>query len=133
MPRGTRPSKRRGRRPRESERAAAIPIDVAERGDEYVLTADVPGLRKQDIDVRVRKNRVQIVVDPAERDDGETEGERAENRGPFARRARRRGPVSRTVELPRWVDEERTNAEYQNGSLKVTLPKRRRGRSVEIR
>jgi len=113
----------RKRRPSDTRPAPSIDVDVLDRGGEYVLSADLPGLRKQDIDVRVRNRRVQIVVDP----DGDSE-----TGGAFAREARERGPLSRVISLPDRVDERRTDAEYLQGRLRVTLQKRRRGRSIEV-
>lgn len=126
MTRRDNPSKRRQRPRRPAREPEAIPVDVADDADEFVVTASLPGIRKQDIDLRVRKNRVQILADP----EGEAGDERVE--GPFARRARKRGPISRTIRLPRWVNEDRTSAEYADGGLRVTLPKRKRRHAVEV-
>ncbi|UPW00265.1 Hsp20/alpha crystallin family protein [Halorussus gelatinilyticus] len=116
-------NRRRRHRPTDSRPEPEIAVDVAERSDEFVVTADLPGVRKQDIDVTVRKNRVQILAEP--QDD-------PENAGTFAGRARERGQVSRSIRLPERVDEKRTNAEYLNGRLRITLPKRERRRSVDV-
>jgi HSP20 family protein len=121
-------SNRRRRRPTDARATdarqdPAIAVDVAERGDEFVVTADLPGVRKQDIDVQVRKNRVQILAEPE--DD-------PENAGAFGARAREEGRVSRTIRLPEEVNEKRTTAEYLNGRLRVTLPKRERRQSVDV-
>ncbi|MFC7080206.1 Hsp20/alpha crystallin family protein [Halorussus caseinilyticus] len=113
----------RKRRPSDTRPRPTIDVDVADRGDDYVVTADLPGIRKQDVDVRVKKSRVQILVDP--------EGE-SETGGAFARRAREHGPITRIVRLPERVDEKRTDAEYLNGQLRITLRKRQRRRSVEV-
>ena len=111
------------RRPRDTRPKPQIPVDVADRHGEYVVTADLPGIRKQDIDLRARKNRVQIVV--------ETDNE--EQAGNFARRAGKHGPISRTIRLPERVNEKRIDAEYLNGQLRITLPKYERHRSIEVK
>ncbi|UPV74226.1 Hsp20/alpha crystallin family protein [Halorussus limi] len=116
--------KNRRRSRRQSGTNPEIAVDVAERDDEFVVTADLPGIRKQNIDVRVRKDRVQIFADPEADDEGG---------GAFADRARERGTVSRTIRLPERVNEKRTNAEYLNGRLRITLPKRERRRSVDVK
>lgn len=115
----------RGRKPRQTDARPdpAMAVDVAERGDEFVVTADLPGIRKQDIDVKVRKNRVQILAEPE--DD-------PESTGAFGAKAREEGRVSRTIRLPEQVNEKRTTAEYLNGRLRVTLPKRERRQSVDV-
>lgn len=126
MLRRNKPSKRRRLPFRGPTDQAAIPVDVQELEDEYVVTADVPGIRKQDIDVKVKKSRVQIVVTPEE---SEAESRRE---GPFAQRAREQQPVSRVVHLPEWIREDRTNAEYIDGTLRITLPKRERRHQVDV-
>lgn len=113
----------RKRRPSDTRPTPQIPVDVAERHDEFVVNADLPGIRKQDIDVGVKNDRVQIRVDP----DG-YEGEE----GSFARQARERGPLSRTIRLPERVDERHTDADYLNGRLRITLPKREQKRTIDI-
>lgn len=109
------------RRPSDTRPKATIQVDVAERSDEFVVTADLPGVRKQDVDLRVRNDRIQIVVDP-----------RGEREGAFATAARERGPLSRTIRLPETVDERRTDADLRHGRLRVTLPKRKRGKSIDV-
>lgn len=99
------------RRRKELDRRAAcsrrIPVDLLDRGDEYVLVADLPGYRTQDIDVAVKKARVELVADPDP--DGPT-GDRPS--------------VRRVVRLPEWVREKRATASYERGVLRVRLPKR---------
>ncbi|WP_232685823.1 Hsp20/alpha crystallin family protein [Halobacterium zhouii] len=90
-----------------TERSKDVPVDVIERSDEYVVVAELPGYRKQDIDVTVKKSRVELVADPDE--DGPTAG---------------RPSVRRIVQLPEWVREKRARATYEKGVLRVRLPKR---------
>lgn len=97
-----------------------IPVDVADRGDEYLVQADLPGLRTQDIGVRVKTNRVQISADFGDAPDQ------------TRRRERPVGEVSRTIHLPEKVDERRVTADYQDGVLSVTLEKRNPGHRIEI-
>lgn len=117
---------RRARRRRTSTgarpgRTGPFPVDVEDHGDEFVVSADLPGLRKQDLDVSVRNDRVQITADF---------GERAEGR--YHRTERERGPARRVVRLPEPVDETRLSAAYDAGVLWVTLPKRDRPKRVDI-
>lgn len=102
-------------------RSEPFPVDVADRGDEFLVSAAVPGLRKQDIDVSVRKNRLRIVADFG--DDVE---------GTVHRRERPRGTVRRVVTPPKAVDEKHVSASYDAGVLWVTLRKRRRRKRIEI-
>ncbi|MFC4359751.1 Hsp20/alpha crystallin family protein [Halobium salinum] len=93
------------RRGPETSRAPepAFPIDVEEHGSEYRVAATLPGRRRQDFTVRVRKDKLQIVAD----------GEGTER-------------LSRIVRLPGRVDERRTSASYTDGVLWVTVGKLRR-------
>lgn len=99
-----------------------FPVDVADRGDEFRVTADLPGLRKQDIDVTVRKDRLRIAADFGHED---TEGR-------IKRRERPRGEVARVLRLPQRVDERRVSAAYEDGVLWVTLRKRDRPKRVAV-
>ncbi len=99
------------------ERSGAS-IDVADHGEEFVVTADLPGFRKEDIDVTLRGERLQI---RAEREESSEEGDGDEGR--YIRKERRHESVSRSVMLPEEVDEEAVSGQYRNGVLTVTLPK----------
>lgn len=107
--------------------APPFPVDVLDRGTEFVVVAELPGLTTQDLDLRVRTNRLQIVADY----DGDAAGSE-EADGRYLRRERERGEVSRFVRLPEAVDERHTSASYVDGVLRVHLRKRRRGRRVQI-
>ena len=94
-------------------------IDVADHDDEFVVTADLPGFQKDEIDVSLRGDRLHVEADH-EQEREETGGE-DETR--YLRKERRHQSVSRSVTLPEDVDEENVSATYRNGVLTVTLPK----------
>ncbi|HKL28369.1 MAG TPA: archaeal heat shock protein Hsp14 [Natrialbaceae archaeon] len=96
-----------------------VAIDVADRDEEYVVTADLPGYETDDIDVTVTEGRLRI---EAERETGT-----AEEGEDYIFNERRRESVSRTVRLPEPVDEDAVKAKYTNGVLTVTLPKEEMG------
>lgn len=104
-------------------------IDLADHGDEFVLTADVPGFEKDDIELRLSDDTMHVT---AEREHEETE-ERDEF---YIRSERERRSLSRSVRLPEPVDEDAVEATYQNGVLTVTLPKREpsdvEGQTIDI-
>lgn len=104
----------------------SVPIDIEDTGDSFVLTADLPGYQSDDIDVELAGESVTI---SATRDE-ETEDERER----YVRRERRRRSVTRSVRLPGAVDEAETEAEFNNGVLTVTFPKRDvdNGRSIPV-
>ena len=91
-----------------------VDIDIAEYDDEFVVTADLPGFGREEIDVRVHDDRLTIA---AERD---TEREDAERR--YLRRERRHESVTRTVDLPTTVRSADAAATYRHGVLTVTVP-----------
>jgi HSP20 family protein len=94
---------------------AGMQIDLADHGDEFVVTADLPGFKKEEIDVRCTDSRVTI---RAEHD--EEAEEREEN---YLRQERSHRAMQRTVTLPDPVDSESVSAKYNNGVLTLTLPK----------
>jgi HSP20 family protein len=100
----------------ETELGDGIKVDVADRDDAVVVTADVPGFDADDIDVSVRDRRLTIA---AERSDS-AEADADEQ---YYRRERTRRAVQRTVSLPTEVEEADASASYENGVLTVELPK----------
>lgn len=105
---------------------AGIDIDVADHDDRYVVTADLPGYDKADIDVRLVAGSLHIEAD--------RELETGEERPDYLRRERRRESVSRRVSLPDPVDEDGITATHNNGVLTVELPKQATdaGTSIDI-
>lgn len=98
----------------------AIAVDLVDEGDQYVLTADLPGYENDDIDVQLPDaTTLRINADSEEAVESEADLEE----GIFIRQERTRSSVSRTVSLPDRVAEADTEATYQNGVLTVTLPK----------
>lgn len=76
----------------------AIPVDVSDHGDTFEVSADLPGYEKQDIDVRVMTDRVEIVAEKVGDDSG------------GKRRGDERGRRSRIVTLPEPVEHEGASA-----------------------
>jgi len=110
----------------ESSMGGSINVDVADEGDELVVTADLPGFEREDIDVRLDGNRLWL---SAER---ESEREEGDEDGTYVRRERSHQSVSRSVTLPEDVAESEVSARYRNGVLTVTLPKAREGGGTSI-
>lgn len=103
-------------------------VDLADHGDEFVLTADVPGFERDDITLRLQGDALRITAERSE----ETE-DRDEL---YLKRERARRSISRSITLPDPVDEDGVEARYNNGVLTVTLPKAEpaaaEGRTIEI-
>lgn len=100
-------------------------VDIYETaGKEFVLKAEVPGLRREDIDVTVENNTLTI---RAERkpDDGAANAE-------YHRSERTFGTSSRSFTLPNTVDAGRVKADYRDGVLTVRLPRREEAKPRQI-
>jgi HSP20 family protein len=90
------------------------PVDLHETEEEYVLTAEVPGLERDDIDIRMHDGRLTLT------------GVRPERVSPceqFHRVERGRGSFSRTFQLPNPVDPDKIRADLRDGVLTVMCPK----------
>jgi HSP20 family protein len=95
--------------------APQIRIDVSESDAAYALKAEIPGVRKEDIDVRIDGPRVTIAAEVRQESD-EKKGSRV------LRSERRYGYTSRTMQLATDVDAERVEAVYRDGVLDLKLP-----------
>jgi HSP20 family protein len=94
-----------------------VKIDVSETDASYQVKAELPGVEKKDIDVKLDRNTVSIHA-KSERNKEVKEGERV------IRRERYAGEVSRTFSLGSEIDEAGASAQYQDGVLTLTLPKK---------
>jgi HSP20 family protein len=90
------------------------PVDLHETPDDYVITAEVPGLSRDDIEIQMHDGRLTL------------SGTRRERGAPceqYHRVERGRGSFSRTFQLPIPVDADRIVADLRDGVLTVTCPK----------
>lgn len=94
----------------------APPIDVYETSDRYVLTAEVPGLAREQIDLALEDNRLTIR--------GARAGEPAEGQRHYHQVERGHGAFSRTFEFADAIASDAITADLRDGVLTVTLPKR---------
>jgi HSP20 family protein len=101
--------------PAEADVTSSVDVDLEDAGDELVLTAELPGFDRDDIDVRVDDDTVHLAADR------ETEATRTE--GEFVRRERHRASVERAIPLPASVHATEVSATFENGLLTVRLPK----------
>jgi len=92
-----------------------ISVDVADHGDELVVTADLPGFAEEDIDLRADEESITL--------NATSETETVEDDTHYHRKERTHQSVSRQVPLPEAVDAAAASATYTNGVLTVTLPK----------
>jgi HSP20 family protein len=100
------------------ENAPRIKIDLTEHDGSYAVKAEIPGVKKDDIDVRVDGKTVTISAEV--KSDKEEKG----NGGRVLRRERQEGYASRSFTLACPVDESQVEASYKDGILALTLPKK---------
>jgi len=93
----------------------APPVDIYETAQEWVLTAEVPGLEQDQISVRVVDNVLLLR--------GEREAQ-AESKVTYFRMERPTGRFERRFEMPDWIDRDKVTARIEEGILTVTLPKK---------
>ncbi|GAB3490429.1 hypothetical protein GCM10027399_07550 [Curvibacter fontanus] len=94
-----------------------IRMDVKENGDAYTVSAEIPGVRKEDIHVTIEGGMVMVRAE-VKQEDSQTQDDR------LLRSERYFGSVSRGIQLPQDVDQGRAQARYDNGVLTLTLPKK---------
>lgn len=109
-----------------AEGAAWSPlVDIEEADDAYVVEAEVPGAKREDLSIELVGNELAITGEVKER----------ERKGAVRRRTRRTGRFDYRVALPDQVDAERIEASLSEGVLTVRVPKSERAqrRRIEIR
>lgn len=93
----------------------AMPVDLIDRDNEYVVTVDVPGCDREEIELRATETTIRINARHEESVDEETDS--------YVRRERREQSFGRTVHLPEPIEPDGTTAALNNGVLTITLPK----------
>lgn len=93
----------------------AIRLDVEDNGKEITVTAELPGMSEDDVDVSIGDGRLTIR--------GEKNADRQVEDNGVLVRERVYGSVERTVPLPDGVDANAANATFKNGVLTVAIPK----------
>jgi HSP20 family protein len=94
-----------------------IRVDVRETAADYTVSAEMPGVTREDIQVQIDGNRVSIAAE-ARREPVAREGER------LLRGERSYGPMARSFSLASEVDDAAASARYENGVLTLVLPKK---------
>lgn len=93
-----------------------IKIDVSEKDDKFHVNAEIPGVSKEDIDLSVSGDIVTIRAEIEQQDEHKKDNK-------VLRSERYIGSVSRSFQLPDKVDMDKSEASYENGVLKLVLPK----------
>ncbi len=102
-----------------------LAADVYEDGNNLVAEMNLPGLAGDDIDVEVEDNHLRI--------SGRREEEEEKKEKNYYTKEIRRGSFDRVVPLPNAVDREKVEATYEDGVLKVVMPKKESGEDTRVK
>jgi HSP20 family protein len=101
------------------------PVDIYEDTQRLVLKLEIPGIRQEDLDVRLENQTLTIK--------GQRAFEKDEKEENFHRIERRYGSFTRTFTLPQTVDTNTVKAAYENGVLKIELAKSETARPRQVK
>jgi len=111
----------------QEQSAWAPAIDVRETADAFIIEADVPGLKKEEVQLEVADNVVTVK--------GERWNQREENKKDYHLAERQVGGFRRSVAIPGGFQHDKVGAKFETGVLTVTLPKpeEKKPRKIEVR
>ena len=93
----------------------AMPVELHEHEKDYCINAELPGVKKEDLDIDLDKNHITINAKKNE--------EKEESDSHYKKSEFRYGEFSRTIYFPNEIDIEKTDAKLEHGILKITAPK----------
>lgn len=91
-------------------------VDIKEEKDRFVVLADIPGVKKEDIDISLEQHVLTLK--------GERHFEKSEERNGYTRRERTQGQFYRRFSLPQTADDSKITARYMHGVLEISIPKK---------
>jgi HSP20 family protein len=110
-------------------KAWRLSVDVIEEDDRYVMRADLPGIKPDDVKIEVSDDTLTVSGEHAE-----TKEEEQEN---YVRRERRYGSFSRSMALPHGMKADDVEATIEDGVLEISIPRpksaKEEGKAVEIK
>lgn len=99
-------------------------IDVVEEKDSFLVKADLPGIKKEDLDIKVEGKFLTLK--------GERKEEKEVKEKNYFASERRYGAFTRTFELPTEIKAEQIKAAFKDGVLEMTLPKEEGAKAKQI-
>jgi HSP20 family protein len=108
-----------------STRTWAPPVDIHETETALVLKADLPGIDPKDVEIRVENGTLYLK--------GERKFEKEVNEENYHRIERVYGTFARSFSLPSSIDADRVGAEYKDGQLILTMPKKEEAKPKTIK
>ena len=112
----------------ENGRGEALPrmkVDVAEKNGAYLVTAELPGVRREDIQVAIDGAQVTLTAE-LKREKEASQDERV------LHAERVYGKATRSFTLPQELDEDKAEAKFRDGVLELTLPKKQAAARKQI-
>lgn len=100
-------------------------VDVIDRVDDILVRADVPGVKRENLDVTLTDNTITIK--------GKTSEQKKEEKGDYFRSETMKGAFTRTLYLPSDVDGNRAESSFENGVLEVVVPKLEKARRIQVK
>ena len=99
-------------------------VNIAETDAAYEVTADLPGLKPEDVQIEIHDGQLTI--------SGKRQSESEQKGKTFHRVERRYGEFRRVIGVPATVDEKRITADFHDGVLRVSLPKSEKVKPTRI-
>lgn len=104
-------------------------MDIKDEGDHYLLEAELPGIRKEDVDIEVTEDKLTVK--------GERKEEKKEEKEGYVRHERGYRSFYREIPMPSDVISDKATAEMKGGILKIMLPKtekeKKGGKKIEVK
>lgn len=94
----------------------SIPVELHEKENEYLVKAELPGIKKEDLDIDIDETHITIQA--------KKEEEKQENTKYFKQSEFKYGEFTRSVYFPMEIDVEKTSAKLEHGILKIVAPKK---------
>lgn len=93
----------------------SMPVEMTDKGKEFIVKAELPGVKKEDLDIDIDKKYITI--------NAKKEEECEVDENSYKKSEFRYGEFSRTVYFPEEIDVEKTEAKLEHGVLKINAPK----------
>lgn len=100
-------------------------VDIAESENELTLTADIPGVKMEEIDIKIEDGTLTL--------SGKREFEKQQDQGGYHRIERSYGSFQRAFSLPDTVEVDKVSAQFDSGVLKITLPKKEAAKPKSVK
>ena len=97
---------------------ASPAIDLQDKGDNYLLKADIPGSSKSEINVTTKDGILTI--------EAKSKKEEKEEKDGFIKHERYQGVYMRSISLPQDADSDKLESDYKDGTLTITIPKKKK-------